>query len=136
MLAFVVAAKVVRSLGFGVLSVAFALYLASAVFGPVAIGATLSLALLAGAAFLTLSAPLVRWFGSQTTLIVAALAMFAAGAVLSFHDSPVAIVAACLFGTLSAGGQEVGPFAAIEQDAIAASSAPDTRAHAFANYNL
>ncbi|HYK53886.1 MAG TPA: MFS transporter [Candidatus Eremiobacteraceae bacterium] len=136
MLAFVVAAKVVRSFGYGLLSVAFALYLASAGFGAVAIGATLSLALIAGAFFLTLSATFVRKVGSRTTLIIAALAMCAAGAILSLHDRPLAIVIACLFGTLSAGGQEVGPFAAIEQHAIAESTGSDKRAHAFANYNL
>ncbi|HEY7993885.1 MAG: MFS transporter [Candidatus Eremiobacterales bacterium] len=133
--AFVVAAKVVRSFGYGLLSVALALYLASAGFGPLAIGATLSLALLAGAVFLTLSAPLVRRLGARTTLVVAAFAMSAAGALLSYHDHPFVILIACLFGTLSAGGQEVGPFAAIEQHAIASSSSAPS-AHAFANYNL
>ena len=133
--AFVVAAKVVRSFGYGLLSVALALYLASAGFGPLAIGATLSLALLAGALFLTFSAPLVRRLGARTTLIIAAFAMSASGALLSFHDRPLAILIACLFGTLSAGGQEVGPFAAVEQHAIASSSSAPS-AHAFANYNL
>lgn len=136
MFAFVTAAKVVRSFGYGLLSVAFALYLASAGFGPIAIGAMLSLALMAGALFLTLSATLVRKLGGRATLVVAALAMCAAGAILSIQDHPLAIVIACLFGTLSAGGQEVGPFAAIEQHAIAESTVPDARAHAFANYNL
>jgi MFS family permease len=131
----VVAAKVVRFFGYGLLSVAFALYLASAGFGPVAIGATLSLALFAGATFLTLSATLVRKFGSRATLVVAALAMSAAGGILSIHGS-LAVVVACLLGTLSAGGQDVGPFAAIEQHAIAESNAPESRARAFANYNL
>jgi len=136
MFAFVVAAKVIRSFGYGLLSVAFALYLASAGFGPVAIGAILSLALLAGAAFLTLSAPLVRKLGASATLVIAASAMCGAGALLSLHDRPIAMIVACLFGTLSAGGQEVGPFAAIEQHAIASSTRTASSAHAFANYNL
>ncbi|HET9341955.1 MAG TPA: MFS transporter [Candidatus Eremiobacteraceae bacterium] len=135
MFAFVVAAKVVRSFGYGLLSVAFALYLASAGFGPLAIGATLSLALLAGAVYLTVSAQLVRKSGARSTLVIAAFAMSAAGALLSIHDRPIAILIACLSGTLNAGGQEVGPFAAIEQHAIASSSSTPG-AHAFANYNL
>lgn len=135
MFAFVVAAKVVRSFGYGLLSVAFALYLANAGFGPLAIGATLSLALLAGAVYLTVSAPLVRRSGARPTLVIAAFAMSAAGALLSIHDRPLAILIACLSGTLNAGGQEVGPFAAIEQHAIASSSSAPS-AHAFANYNL
>lgn len=136
MFALVVAAKVVRSFGYGLLSVAFALYLADVGFGPLAIGATLSLALLAGAAFLTLSAPLVRRFGTRATLVIAAIAMTLAGLFLSFGDHPLAVVIACLCGTLSAGGQEVGPFAAVEQHAIAESSRAASTAHAFASYNL
>lgn len=136
MFAFVVAAKVVRSFGYGLLSVAFALYLASAGFGPIAIGATLSLALVAGAVFLTLAAPLAAKLGGRPTLVVAALAMCASGALLSFQGVPAAIVVACLFGALSAGGQEVGPFAAIEQHAIAGNARAASSAHSFANYNL
>lgn len=132
----VVAAKVVRSFGYGLLSVGFALYLASAGFGPFAVGATLSVSLIAGAAFLTATSPLVRAVGGRATLVIASLVMCGAGALLAMHAHPAAIIAACLLGTLSAGGQEVGPFAAVEQHVIAGTSSGSSTAHAFANYNL
>ena len=133
---FVVAAKIVRSAAYGLLSVGFALYLASAGFGPLAVGATLSLSLIAGAAYLTAASWLVRRLGGRATLVLGGVAMCAAGALLAIHAQPAAIVVACLSGTLSAGGQEVGPFAAVEQHAIAGTSTGPSTAHAFATYNL
>ena len=134
--AVVVAAKVVRSFGYGLLSVGFALYLASAGFAPLAVGAALSVSLVAGAAFLASASRIVGRFGERTTLVTAAIVMSAAGALLAIHAAPAAIVVACLLGTLSAGGQEVGPFAAVEQHAIAQVSSGASTAHAFATYNL
>lgn len=134
--AIIVAAKVVRSFAYGLLSVGFALYLASAGFSALAVGATLSVSLLAGAAYLAAASRFVSLLGGRTTLVVAAIVMSAAGALLASHGWPAAIVFACLLGTFSAGGQEVGPFAAVEQHVIAETSSGASAAHAFATYNL
>ncbi len=131
-----VAARVTRAFGFGVMSVALALYLSDRGLSAFAVGAMLTLALLAGAAFLSMAAPLTRKLGRRGALLVAAGAMCAAGLVLAIPGGWVTIVLACLLGTLSAGGQEVGPFAAIEQHAVAESVPSSSSAHAFAVYNL
>jgi MFS family permease len=132
----IVAAKVVRSFGFGLSSVTLALYFGQRGLGPVSVGAMLTFALLAGAGFLMLAAPLARWLGRRGTLLVAAIAMTIAGLVLAIPGGWVSIVIACLMGTLSAGGQEVGPFAAIEQEAVVDCAPHRSMAYSFAVYNL
>jgi MFS family permease len=132
----VVTARIVRAFGFGLMSVAFALYLGDRGFTPFEIGATLTLALLSGAVFLAASASIVRVMGRRGALLGAAAAMCVAGILLGLPGNAFPIIVACLLGTLSAGAQEVGPFAAIEQHAVAESVTPQTSAHSFAIYNL
>jgi MFS family permease len=131
-----VIARAVRAFGFGLLSVALALLLSERGLSPLAVGAFLTLALLAGAGFLAAAAPLVRRFGSRGTLFIAAAMMCVAGIVLALPGGLITIALACLLGTLSAGGQEVGPFAAVEQHAIAELTPANAFAHAFSIYNL
>ncbi|MBC5825126.1 MAG: MFS transporter [Candidatus Eremiobacteraeota bacterium] len=132
----IVVARVVRAFGFGLLSVALALYLGDRGLSPFAVGAMLTLALLAGAAFLMAAAPLVRHVGRRRALLLSSAAMCVAGLFLGIPGSIFPIVLACLLGTLSAGGQDVGPFAAIEQPAVAESRPAQSTAHSFAVYNL
>ena len=131
-----VIARGVRAFGFGLLSVALALYLSDRGLSPLSVGAFLTLALLAGAGFLAAAAPLVRRLGGRGTLLIAAAMMCAAGIVLALPGGLITIALACLLGTLSAGGQEVGPFAAIEQHSIAELTPANAFARAFSIYNL
>lgn len=132
----IVAARAVRAFGFGLLSVALALYLADRAFSPFAVGAILTVALLAGAAFLAAAAPLVARFGRRGALLIGSAAMCAAAVVLAIPDGWTMVVVACLLGTVSAGAQEVGPFSGIEQHAIAEITPQRSLAHALATYNL
>jgi len=131
-----VVARAVRAFGFGVLAVALALYLSDRGLRPFAVGALLTVALLTGATFLAVAAPLVRRLGRRGALLGAAALMCTAGIVLGLPGGLVTIVLASLLGTLSAGGQEVGPFAAIEQHLIAESAPANASARPFAIYNL
>ncbi|MBC5804858.1 MAG: MFS transporter [Candidatus Eremiobacter antarcticus] len=132
----IVAARAVRTFGFGLLSVALALYLADRGFSPFAVGALLTVALLAGAAFLAASARLVGRFGRRGALLVGSGAMCVAGLMLAMPGGWITVVVACLLGTLSAGAQEVGPFSGIEQHAIAEIVPQHRLAHKLAVYNL
>ena len=118
------------------MSVALALFLSDRGLSAFEIGATLTLALVSGAVFLAASASLVRLLGRRAALVGAAAGMCGAGLLLAIHGSPIFVVLACLTGTISAGGQEVGPFAAIEQNAVADSAGVDSATRAFAVYNL
>jgi MFS family permease len=132
----VVAAKIVRTFGYGLLSVALALYLAARGLSPFAIGAALTVALLAGAASTASSGLLIPRLGSRGTLLTASIALLAAGVVLGIPGAPPLIFVACLIGAISAGGQEVGPFIAVEQLIVAESEAAGGGARAFAVYNF
>ena len=100
-----------------------------------AVGAILTIALIGGAAFSLATGTLVRRLGRRNTVLLAALAMAVSGLLLALARHPALIGIAALLGTLSPGGQEVGPFAAIEQTAIADEPGlkPTRR---YATYNL
>jgi len=89
----ILASRAVRSLVYGALAVVLAEAFARRGFSPVEIGAAITAALLAG------------------------VAMIGAAALLAGTEPT--IPCACLLGVVSPGGQDVGPFAAIEQAALA-----------------
>lgn len=131
-----IGAKSVRSFGFGVISVALALDLAARGLSPLLVGATLSIALLAGAASLGLAALLLRRFGVRASLVLSATLLAASGGLLALRHSTIALSLACVSGTLSAGGQEVGAFTAVEQLVIAELVPAVAVARSLAIYNL
>ncbi len=131
----VVLARSLRAFGFGLLSVALGLYLSSRGLSAFVVGAMLTLALMAGAVSLILASPIVRKVGQRSALFLAATVMCASGLLLGLPGPAFLIVVACLLGTLSAGGQEVGPFSPIEQRAIAEYYS-SRLVHRFAVYNL
>ena len=114
-----------RSLAYGALAVVLAEALAARGFSPIGIGAAITAALLAGALTSALTGRLVRAFGSRATFAAGGVAMIVAAALMAGGEP--AIVCACLLGVVSPGGQDVGPFAAIEQAALADDSAGVTR---------
>ncbi|MEA2667016.1 MAG: hypothetical protein QOI11_3960 [Candidatus Eremiobacteraeota bacterium] len=114
----ILVSRAARSLAYGALAVVLAQALASRAFSPLAIGALITVALVSGAAFSALAGMLTRRFGARATLAASGVMMVAAAALLA--GSQPAIALACLLGVVSPGGQDVGPFAAIEQVALAA----------------
>ncbi|GAC1543739.1 MAG: MFS transporter [Vulcanimicrobiaceae bacterium] len=131
----VVAARALRNAAYGWLSVVLAVALAERGLTAAGVGAILTVALMAGAVFSFGTGALVERLGRRTTLVLAALAMAATGALLALARDPALLVFAAVLGTLSPGGQEVGPFAAIEQAAIAEAT-PDERTRRYATYNI
>jgi MFS family permease len=96
-----------------------AITLAERGIGPAIVGLLLTTALISGALFSLASGTLVERIGRRATLIAGAVAMAICGALLAVAQEPALFAAAALLGTLSPGLQEVGPFGAIEQAAIA-----------------
>ena len=121
----ILVARAARSVAYGALAVVLAEALAARGFSPVGIGAAITVALLAGALTSALSGRLVRTFGSRATFATGGLAMIVAAALMGGGEP--AVVCACLLGVVSPGGQDVGPFAAIEQAVLAHDSAGLTR---------
>jgi MFS family permease len=121
----VLVSRAFRSLAYGALAVVFAAALAYRGLSPFAIGALITVALLAGALTSSCTGRLVRRFGTRVTLAASGIAMTIAAALLAGNEP--AIVVACLLGVVSPGAQDVGPFAAIEQVALATDPAATTR---------
>jgi MFS family permease len=121
----VLISRAFRSLAYGALAVVFAAALASRGLSPLAIGAVITVALLAGALTSAFTGRLVRRFGTHVTMSASGIAMTVAAALLAGNDP--AIVMACLLGVVSPGAQDVGPFAAIEQVALATDRVATTR---------
>ena len=113
------AARALRMLACGALSVVFALHLSGLGFSPGRIGLVFTIALAGGAVTTTLVALVADRWGRRRWLLVSALAMTAAGAAVAGSDQfPVVLFFAAL-GVLSPSGQEVGPFQSLEQAALA-----------------
>ena len=110
------------------------LALGAAGFGATAVGVLLSLALGTGAAYSWSAGVIARRSGIRATLTSGAIVMIVSGLLMGTGWAP-AMIAGVALGTISAGTQEVGPFSALEQAAIAdvhgiGSAGP------FARYNL
>lgn len=127
-------ARGVRSFAYGALGVVVGIALAQRGFSPTQIGAYLTLTLLTGAAFSASAAALARRIGERTTLIAGCACMALAGTLFALFTSGAIAIAAFALGTLTAGGQEVGPFAALEQAAIGLRSS-QLSSDRFAVYN-
>lgn len=127
-------ARAIRGLAYGSLSVVIGIALARDGFSTFQIGALLSLTLGTGAVFSLSAAPLARRFGDKATLIAGCACMALAGALLALGASTPLVVAAFALGSLTAGGQDVGPFAPLEQ-AIIGSRMVEINSDRFATYN-
>ncbi len=121
----VLVSRASRSLAYGALAVVLAQALAAKGLSPVAIGALVTVALVSGAVFSAWSGTLVRAFRARATLAAGGIVMALAAALLAGNQP--AIVVACLLGVVSPGGQDVGPFAAIEQVVLATDGVALTR---------
>jgi len=128
-------ARCLRCLAYGALSVIFGITLADRGFTPTLVGAVMSLALLSGAASSAFSGAVVKRIGFRATLLTGAALMVLSPLAFALN-SILALACAVLAGTLSPGGQEVGPFSALEQVFIADASTADVRVKRYATYNL
>ncbi|HEV3086632.1 MAG TPA: MFS transporter [Candidatus Elarobacter sp.] len=125
MTARILVSRASRSLAYGALAVVFAQALAARGMSPLAIGSVITVALLAGALASASTGRLVQRFGTRVTMAGSGIAMIVAAALLAGNEP--AIVVACLLGVVSPGAQDVGPFAAIEQVALAGDPLATTR---------
>ena len=128
--------RTLRMFGYGFLAVVLVLYLAELGLPAAAIGAILTLSLVGDtliSLWLTVQADRL---GRRRVLIASSALVFLAGLVFAATSWPPALVLAATIGVISPTGNEVGPFLAVEQTALA-ELVPDRRRTAtFAWYNL
>jgi MFS family permease len=135
-IALLFATRAMRMFAYGAVSVVLVLYLAGLGIEAQRIGLLLTLTLIGDvivSLFLTTRADRL---GRRRTLIAGAILMAAAAAVFAVtHDFWLLLIAATI-GVISPSGNEVGPFLAVEQVALADVAPDRDRTHLYAWYNL
>ncbi|HEY0493272.1 MAG TPA: MFS transporter [Candidatus Dormibacteraeota bacterium] len=132
----IVAARMLRAFAFGMSAVLVGLHLERRGFSATAVGLTLTVGLLCGALFGLLAAAASARVGRRWTLALAGILMTLTGLDLALASAPWLLGLAGITGMLGAASIDVGPFASIEQSALAESVPAKRRNLAFARYSL
>jgi len=130
------AARSVRLFNYGLLSVVLVLYLASIGIGDTRIGVLLTCALLGDTVISLWIATAADRMGRKRMLLLGAVLVCAAGAALTASSSFAVLLLAATVGVVSPGGNEVGPFLALEQAALSQVVPDERRTSVFAWYAL
>ena len=130
------AARAVRLFAYGLLSVVLVLHLSELGLSQARIGLLLTLTLLGDTAISLALTTRADRAGRRRMLLLGAALMVLAGAVFALARSFWVLLAAATVGVLSPSGNEVGPFLAVEQAALAQQVAPERRTRLFAWYQL
>jgi len=130
------AARAVRTLGFGWLSVVLALYLARCGFSPTAIGAVLTATMVEDALLTVLLSTLAARAGPARIMMVTSPLITLGGVLLATARDPWLLAAGAVLGTLSPNGQEAGAFSPLEQALLPETVPAARRTRAFAWYNV
>ena len=134
--ALILAARLLRAFGFGMAAVLVGLHLERHGLTASVIGLILSIGLLSAAIAGVIAATIAASIGRRNTLALAGLLMTFTGADLALANSPLLLGLAAVTGMLGAASVDLGPFASIEQAALAESVEPRRRNVAFARYSL
>jgi predicted MFS family arabinose efflux permease len=126
----------VRLFGFGLLAVVLVLYLSALGLSEGRIGLLLTLTLLGDTAVSLLFTTRADRVGRRRMLLGGAALVVLAGAVFAVTRSFALLLLAATLGVISPAGNEVGPFLAIEQAALAQRLTADRRTGVFAWYSL
>jgi MFS family permease len=130
------AARIVRLFAYGFVAVVLVLYLSAIGLDDHRIGLLLSLTLAGDvlvSLYLTTRADVL---GRKRTLLVGALLMIGAAVVFAITRDFTLLVLAATIGVISPSGNEIGPFLAVEQVALAQAAHGRDRTSLFAWYNL
>ena len=130
------AARTVRLFAYGLLSVVLVLHLSELGLSQSRIGLLLTLTLLGDTAISLAVTTRADRAGRRRMLLLGAALVVLAGAVFAVARSFWALLAAATVGVLSPSGNEVGPFLAVEQAALAQQVPPERRTQLFSWYQL
>ncbi len=130
------ATRILRLFAYGLVSVVLVLHLAAAGLSDNQIGLLLTLTLLGDAAISLGITTRADRAGRRRMLLLGALLMVLAGVLFAVTRSFWLLLLAATFGVISPSGNEVGPFLAVEQAALAQAIPAERRTSVFAWYNL
>jgi MFS family permease len=134
--ALVLSARLLRAFGFGTAAVLVGLVLERRGLSPGLIGLVLTVGLLSAALWGLIAAVVSARIGRRLTLALTGVLMAVAGVDLALATSPILLGLAGATGMLGAASVDLGPFASIEQAALAESVDGRRRNLAFARYAL
>src|SRR6516164_3989444 len=126
------ATRVVRLFAYGFLSVILVLYLAEVGLSGEEIGLLLTMTLIGDTGISLWLTTRADRIGRKRILIVGAALMTLGGSGFALTANFLLLLLAATIGVLSPSGNEVGPFLAIEQAALAETVCPQQRTHVFA----
>ncbi len=130
------ATRVARLFAYGFVSVVLVLYLVAAGLSEARVGLLLTLTLLGDTAISLALTTSADRFGRRRTLLAGAALMLLAGVGFALTRDFALLLLAATVGVISPSGNEVGPFLAVEQAALAQVVPGRERTRVFAWYNL
>jgi MFS family permease len=128
--------RVLRMIAYGSSSLILVLYLAALELDERQIGVLLSMTLVGDTALSLWISTVADRMGRKWMLIAGAVLMVLGGAAFALTSSFLPLLLAATIGVISPSGNEVGPFLAIEQAALAQQVAARERTRVFAWYHL
>lgn len=129
-------ARIVRLFAYGFVAVVLVLYLASIGLDDHRIGLLLSLTLFGDVLVSLVLTTRADAIGRKRTLLIGSLLMIGAAIVFVLTRDFTLLVLAATLGVISPSGNEIGPFLAVEQVALAQAVEGRDRTALFAWYNL
>jgi MFS family permease len=130
------ATRIVRMFSYGLLAVILALYLSEAGLSDPEIGLLLTLTLLGDTLISLWITTRADRVGRRRMLLIGAVLMIFAGILFAATRNFYLLLLAATIGVISPSGNEVGPFLAIEQSALAQTLSGAKRTQVFAWYQL
>lgn len=130
------AARTIRLFAYGFVSVVLVLYLSAIRIDDHRIGLLLTLTLAGDVAISLYLTTRADMLGRRRTLIAGAVLMVLAAVVFASTRDFAFLLIAATIGVISPSGNEVGPFLAVEQVALAQTAGAEHRTALFAWYNL
>jgi MFS family permease len=130
------AARGLRSFGFGFSAVLIGVHLERRGLSPLLIGLTLGVGLAAASLTGLASAALAAVWGRRRVLAATGVLMAVTGIDLAFAHQALLLVLAGITGMLGAASVDLGPFASVEQAVLAETAQPSQRNVAFGRYSL
>jgi MFS family permease len=131
------AARTIRTFGYGFLSVVLAIYLKLIGFGDLYIGLILTATLINSVIFTVIASFYADRIGRRKILIVYAGLMSLSGSIFFVTTNYIALIASAFIGTINVTGTETGAFLSIEQAILPQTvSEPKKRNTVYAIYNM
>ncbi|MCJ1314740.1 hypothetical protein MMC15_000052 [Xylographa vitiligo] len=128
--------RFVRLFAFGGSTLILVSYLSALGISKIQIGLFMTLTLV-GDVFISLILTLFAdALGRKAILAVGALLMSASGMIFALNGNYWVLLAAAIFGVISPGGNEIGPFRAIEESVVAHLTPASDRSDVYAWYSL